>query len=59
MARRPNYSQQRAERDRAARSKSAEKAELLRERTERRKQRGTPDEGSNTDAPANDEQNPS
>ena len=48
MARRPNYSQQRAERDRAARSKSAEKAELLRERTERRKQREDSSSGDAT-----------
>lgn len=46
MARPPNYRQQRLERDRAARAKTAEKAEALREQTERRKaasELGTPE----------------
>ncbi|MFC7400425.1 hypothetical protein ACFQU1_24805 [Chelatococcus sp. GCM10030263] len=37
MTRRPNYNQQRAERDRAARAKSAEKMNALRDRAEQRK----------------------
>lgn len=37
MAKRPNYGQQRAERNRAARDKTAAKVEMLRERAERRK----------------------
>ena len=46
MPRPPNYRQQRLERDRAARAKTAEKAEALREQTERRKaasELGTPE----------------
>jgi hypothetical protein len=37
MTKRPNYGQQRAERDRAARAKSAEKINALRDRAEQRK----------------------
>jgi hypothetical protein len=37
MKKRPNYGQQRAERDRAARAKSAEKTNALRDRAEQRK----------------------
>jgi hypothetical protein len=37
MAFKPNYRQQRAERDRQTRSKQAEKLEKLHERSERRK----------------------
>jgi hypothetical protein len=37
MPRPPNYRQQRLERDRAARAKTVEKTDALREKTERRK----------------------
>jgi hypothetical protein len=51
MAFKPNYRQQRAERDRQARAKQAEKLKKLQEKSEQRKA-----ERDRTEAPAQDEQ---
>jgi len=50
MPRPPNYGQQRAERSRAARTKSEEKMRALQERTERRKAEREKDPGSTAEA---------